>query len=109
MRTRGNSGGGTPGGASDGGNPFTPNTTSFTEIELGFAPKRVILYFNYDNVTPLVIDFDVENNHLYRSFSSTFRQQADTYIGLYYYVSGTKLYVKVPAASYAKPTYWVAA
>ena len=97
------------GGESDRENPFTPNTNTFTEIEIGFVPKRIILYFNYDNVSPLVIDFDVENNHLYRCWSSTFRQQTDSYIGVHYKIEGTKLYVQAPASAYAKPTYWVAA
>lgn len=84
---------------------FTPTTSAFTEIELGFAPTRIFIegFMSGTYSGAFSIDFDVANSKIYQSFSTNQNRNDATssYLNTFMYVSGTKLYIKAPNASMA--------
>ena len=85
------SGGGTSGVYLD----VVPTGTLAEVADVGFAPKHILVYFEYTTSTVLVLDYDVENNHIYKSYgASYFRWNGDEYINDYIKVVGTKLYLR---------------
>ena len=77
-------------------------------IELGFAPKHVVIYINYTQPTLLVLHFDVVNNKIYRSLGTNFEVELTSTFSPDLYVSGTKLYYKAHAPNYDVKTMIIA-
>ena len=89
---------------------FTPNTNTFTEIDLGFAPKHVVFYtvFSTDSQT-MVFHIDVTSGKIYRSYGAYTEYELTSTYENYMYVSGTKVYYKAfSAPALTNKTYIIA-
>ena len=91
----------TSGGGGSGGyyGDFTPNTSTFTEIDLGFAPNHVFFYtvFSTDSQI-MVFHIDVTANKIYRSYGAYTEYDLTSTYSSHMYVSGTKVYYKAYSA-----------
>lgn len=87
---------------------MTPNQSSFTEVDLGFEPTRVVLFFSYIGSAGMILDYDVVNNKLYRTYNVYHTDLTSAYVPSVLYVSGTKLYYKAGDSSYVTTTEYIA-
>lgn len=75
------------------------STSSYKEVELGFAPKHVVICFTTD--TFLMIWLDVDNSTLKASYgTNTWETDVTSSWSTYFYVSGTKLYMKAASSTW---------
>ena len=85
-----------------------PNASTATEIELGFEPKEVVVYFCHNSANAMALRLDVANSKVYRTYLSYFEEDATSALGSVFYASGTKVYYKASSSPYVKPTIIIA-
>lgn len=49
----------------------TGTYNTWVDIDLGFAPKHIVLYLSYSGADTLVMNYDVENNKAYRAYKAS--------------------------------------
>lgn len=87
---------------------FTPNTSGFTPVELGFVPKYVVLWFIYSSSTAMTLLYDVDAGTVTRWYQNAIDDVTSAFIPDFMYLDGTKLYYKAAAAGYATPVSYMA-
>lgn len=83
-------------------------TNAFTEVDLGFVPDRVVLFLCYESTGGMILDYDVVNNKLYRTYNIYHLDLTSTFIPAYVKMDGTKLCYKAASSSYATTTEYIA-
>lgn len=91
---------------------FTPTTSAFAEVEIGFVPTRIFLegFMSGTYSGAYSVDFDVVNSKIYQSFGTSQNRNDATssYLNNNMKVEGTKFFMKAPNGSMAQLTYIMA-
>lgn len=93
-------------GTTKNGGSFTPSTSAFTEIELGFVPTSVAIWLT-NNANTLLLFLDVVNNKKYWWYQSNSGAET-TAFDSYVLIDGTTLKYKAASAGYAVATNYMA-
>lgn len=87
---------------------FTPSTSAFTEIDIGFVPTNIVFWLLHTSGNALVILYDVTNAKYYRWYDGGAGSDLTSTFKDYIKMEGTTLKYKAPAAGQAVATNYIA-
>lgn len=87
---------------------FTPTTSSFSEIEIGFSPTNIVFWFVHTNNNALALLYDVTNSKFYRWYDGGAGTDVSSFYVGNVLMDGTKLKYKAIGAGQAVETNYIA-
>ena len=95
-------------GTTKNGGSFTPNTSTFSTIPIGFTPTSIVFWILHTSNNALVLLYDVVNTKFYRWYDGGAGTDLTNNFKDLIYMDGTDLKYKAAAAGQAVATNYMA-